>query len=370
MRNLNYGSDVSNFILNINQNVQNILNLLGREHTQEELANEIQATQPIISMYKKGKREIDLRFFVYLNTKFGFSLDQLINSILTESEIRMHLQGHGSINVPFSEDRSRELIDIRKYTGLYFAYYFFNGDTAFDGKAGDNLLDYGLIDIYEGDSPSPYKLEARAIMGIHNPDNLMEIYLNIHKLDSENREKFLQDFSVTGAKHIYRGNLNLSPEYNKYFSINLVRGLDTALMLFQRPTLNDRNNYLGGLGTINSVSRKRSLPCVQYIALSKNSLNSASSEEIASYLYMGKSNPLPFNAHEIYVFIDKLYRAVNLNPEQSSVIIEPYLTHTISNIISEQSLRFHQIDEEDRKFYELIKTYLPKKEKHHVHHEQ
>ena len=106
------------------------------------------------------------------------------------------------------------------------------------------------------------------------------------------------------------------------------------------------------------------------IALSKNSLNSASPEEIASYLYMGKSNPLPFNAHEIYTFIDKLYRALNLDPEQSSVIIEPYLTHTIGNIISKQSLRFHQIDEEDRKFYELIKTYLPKKEKHHVHHEQ
>jgi predicted transcriptional regulator len=369
MKNRDFESNISNCIHNMNQNAQNILKL-DKKHTQEEHANEIQATQPIISMYKNGKRDIDLRFFVYLHTEFGFSLDQLINSILTESEIMMHLQSSGSVAVPSSEDRSREFIDIRKYTGLYFAYYFFNGDATFDGKAGDNLLDYGLIDIYEGAPPSPYKLEARAIMGIHDPDSLTEIYLNVHKLASENREKFLQDFSVNGAKHIYRGNLTLPPEHNNYFSINLVRGLDNASMLFQRPTLNDRNDYLGGLGTINSISKKRSLPCVQYIALSKNSLNSASPEEIASYLYMGKANPLPFNAHEIYTFIDKLYRTLNLGPEQSSVIIEPYLTHTIGNIISEQSLRFHQIDEEDRKFYELIKTYLPKKEKHHVHHEQ
>lgn len=369
MKNSNYGSDVIDCIQNINKNAQKILKL-DKKHTQEELANKIQAAQPIISMYKNGRREIDLRFFVYLHTEFGFSLDQLITSILTDSEISKHLQGYGSGSDPASPDLSKEFIDIRKYTGLYFAYYFFNGDATFDGKAGDNLLDYGLIDIYEGDPPSPYKLEARAIMGIHDPDSLMEIYFKIYKLDSEQREKFLQDFSITGAKHIYRGNLSLPPEHNNYFSINLVRGLDNAFMLFQRPTLNDRNDYLGGLGTINSISKKRSLPCVQYIALSKNSLNSASPEEIASYLYMGKSNPLPFNAHEIYTFIDKLYRAVNLDPEQSSVIIEPYLTHTISNIISEQCLRFHQIDEEDRKFYELIKTYLPKKEKHHVHQQQ
>lgn len=220
MKNTKYGSDVLNYIHNINQNAQTILNLLGRKHTQEELANEIQTTQPMISMYKHGKREIDLPFFIYLHTKLGFSLDQLKNTILTESEVAMHLQSYSSATAQASPDRSKEFIDVRKYTGLYFAYYFFNGDVTFDGKAGDNLLDYGLIDIYEGDSPSPYKLEARAIMGIHDSDSLMEIYLNIHKLDSDKREEFLQVFSVTGAKHIYRGTLNLPPEHNNYFSIN------------------------------------------------------------------------------------------------------------------------------------------------------
>ena len=123
MKNRDFESNISNCIHNMNQNAQNILKL-DKKHTQEEHANEIQATQPIISMYKNGKRDIDLRFFVYLHTEFGFSLDQLINSILTESEIMMHLQSSGSVAVPPSEDRSREFIDIRKYTGLYFAYYY------------------------------------------------------------------------------------------------------------------------------------------------------------------------------------------------------------------------------------------------------
>lgn len=369
MENIIYGSDISNYIFNINQNVQNILNSLTKIYTQKELANEIQVTQPIISMYKNGKRKIDLHFFLYLHTKFGFSLEQLKNTILTESEITTQLQGYYPSAVPVSPDLSKELIDIRKYTGLYFAYYFFNGNVIFDEKVSDNFLDYGLIDIYESDPPSPYKLKARAIMGIHEPDNLMDIYLSIHKLSPDKREEFLQSFSVNGAKHIYRGTLSFPPEHNNYFSINLVRGLDNAFMLFQRPTLNDRTDYLGGLGTINSISKKRSLPCVQYIALSKNNLNSVSPEEIASYLYMRKSNPSLFNVHGIYTFIDKLYRATDFNQEQSSVIIESYLNHAISNIISEQSLRFHQIDEEDRRFYELIKTYLPKKEKHHDRYE-
>lgn len=349
----------------IRENTKNILSyLLKRSRlgiTQENIAKELHCTQPTISKYTSGKETPRLDFLLYLNKKYHFSLDLLISRVLTENDIILNLrQESQGISFP------KEYDDLKKYCGLYFTYYFFNGDPVFDGKAGDNLLDYGLIDIYECDSPSAYELEARAIMGIHSQNELIHLHKQILGNSNKGIPSIMEEsFSQLSSKHLYKGKLHFPEESKSYFSISLSRGGDDAFLLFHRPSLESRTRYLGGLGTINSISKKRFLPCIQNIALSINNLSSVPPEEIASYLHMTESHLPDIDAHSIFHFIDKLYHIADLRSDDLSTIFENFLQHRVNHFLSEQILRFHQIDKEDRNWYELIKTFLAK-ETHHA----
>lgn len=352
----------------IRENTKNILAYLldrnGLGKTQEDIAKESHCTQPTISKYTGGKETPRLDFLLYLNKKYHFSLDLLISKVLTQRDISHNLQQE-SQGTPLP----KEYDDLKKYCGLYFAYYFFNGDPVFNGKAGDNLLDYGLIEIYEPDPPSAYELETRALMGMHIQDDLIplhrQIFGNSNKGIPPKEEESPAQFY---AKHIYKGKLHFPKDSKSYFSISLSRDGDDAFLLFHRPSLENRTKYLGGLGTINSISKKRFLPCIQNIALSINNLSSVPPEEIASHLHMTETHFPDIDARSIFHFIDKLYHIADLGSDDLSVIFELFLQHKVNHFLSEQILRFHQIDKEDRNWYEFIKTFLAK-EAHHVREE-
>ena len=118
--------------------------------------------------------------------------------------------------------------------------------------------------------------------------------------------------------------------------------------------------YLGGLGTVNSISRGREhVPCVQYIIMSNIILNLPDGE-IYNLLSLDITEVnIKNEVNELITLFKKLYLSgteSGLNEYQQKHIIEDSIKTIISNTIDSNMFRFAKVSNmEDDNYYRLIK---------------
>lgn len=352
----------TNDILTIAQN--NIrLFLSSPKINQAELSRELDINASQISKMKSDKYAFspNFRLLYHLETKYHLSVQVLTSHIFTEEEMNTYIEAADN---PSSKPQkiSHEL---DKYVNNYYAFYFFNGEDLSSGTMLEQALDYGLISVFKSNVSFRQELTVRAIMGIRNR-NLIQSYKE--KFDSMTPQQ-IADFcnNQIDIKHRYTGKLSLALENNGYISINLYHDCDTAQIILPRPHLFSRGAYLGGLGTLNSISKRKFQPCLQCIALSSTDISSVSPEEIAQHLYMKPDNYTASGTYSLSDFIDSLYKNQSkyLNPEYIPGIVDAAIKSHIEKTIFSSQFRYFQIKEEDRSWYNLIKNYLPKERNPH-----
>lgn len=334
--------------------VQNVKNILGYENfNQKAFAQEANLSASSISKIKNGKNAPSLHLLLYLGKKYRLTIDALKDHVFTPEELAAYLDEGKHVH-----KHEQELLGLNKYIGNYFAYYFFNGDISNRKPTLEDALDYGLICMHPGRKPVENELEVHAVMGIQDRAKIRAMKVELDNSEPDDWQEYFSNH--TGDKHYYQGKLLLSPDTPRCTILDLHHYNDYAQILFVRPSLAHRHAYLGGLGTLNSLSKGTPIPCIQSIAIAKVDMDMVSSEEIAGHLFLSSPSAHTLKVHSMFNFIDKLYRDMNLEPDHLSVIIESYIQRNLEALSQEQQFKFYQAGLKDTEWYNLLKHQIKK----------
>ena len=318
-------------------NFQSNLRVLANNYTQKYIAEKTGFSQSSINNYLTKNSEPSIQFLIALNSAFNISIDDFLFGDISKSEV---------------DDTVYD-----KYLGNYLVYYFNN--SYYKGEVHNNYkntLSYGVISVVR--------------------ENLkIKVYAEFTKerKDAINILKKLNSFDDIGVisyykkqENIYKGYINVNEE-NIFINISNFKINDSALFVFNNPP--SVKKYLGGLGTVNSISRGREhVPCVQYILLSQTAL-SLTDGEIYNLLSLEVPDlNIKNELNELVELIKTLYIAptkTGLNEHQQKRILEDSITNIISSQIDANMFRFAKVTNmEDDNYYRILKEssddWLPK----------
>ena len=251
----------------ISSNIQQLI--AQNKMTQKEFAKKMKIAPSTVSDYCKGTRIPNVEFFITLKNFFDISIDDFltksINPAATAFTNKKNLMDQGL------------LIAYGKYCGMYYVYYF---DTSkYKGKNDQNpeeALQYGIVYIYL--NPSSLDLpeySCAAVLGIKDMEKAVFIRKTLESL--EKPSKIIDYIEKNYPATAYFGDFELTRDH-AFLSISH-ENTDKALIILHRVD-NNKPNYSGGIGTINSVCKGRErMPVIQFLGLSRHRLK-MSVEEI------------------------------------------------------------------------------------------
>ena len=214
--------------------------------TQKDLADMLCVAPASMTDYCKGRRILGTEHLVTLKKYFDISIDDFLTKSITPAAVAIPQRSTG-----FDKEKMETY---HKYCASYFMYYF---DTS-KSKGRDllppkNSLLYGVLYIYE----NPTSLEVpefscAAILGIGNRDEVTRVKTELDRMGDP--EKVIDYIGRGYESMAYYGDFTLS-QFHAFVSISHA-STDKALLIFHRID-NNKPEYIGGIGTINSVSKGR-----------------------------------------------------------------------------------------------------------------
>lgn len=308
------------------------LKRMSNKYTQKYIADKTGFSQSSINNYLTKNSEPSIQFLIALKDAFGIEIDDFLFSNYENEEI---------------EARDR-------YIGNYLVYYYNN--SAYKGEIHTNFkntLNYGVLSIIKKSEidknvivyGSFYKDRADAIKTLKVANDKFN-YDDIYKLHSN-------------SKNFYEGGIHANLN-NLFLSLSSKNKDDEVYFIFNNPPSNAE--YIGGLGTINSVCRGREHnPCVQYAIISRKLINRPDGE-IYNSLSLGYTD-VNFDTPvseliELFkrLYVDKNELSSNLTNEQKESIIENKLKYYFNEIVDANMFRFAKItNHEDDVVYRILK---------------
>ena len=313
-------------------NLKQLCNL----YSQKQVANSTNFSASSIANYLNGKSQPSAQFLLALKKAYKIDIDQF----LTEK-------------IKFENVNNEMNYENKKFLGNYIVYYY--NSSAYKGKVGSynyDILTFGLISVVNSVDYTINKgLKTYGLFMLKRSDaeNFLK-QLNEFDGDINKIEEFYKQFA-----NYYYGNLEQNPTQ---FFISLKNNNDKSMIILNNSPSN--KNYIGGLGTVNSISRGREhVPCVQYILLSRISLKIPDGE-IYNLLSLGISEfNIKNEVNELLDLFKKLYINQNedgLSDYQKKKILEDSLQNIILDCIDANMFRFAKVSNmEDDNYYRLIK---------------
>lgn len=331
---------------------ENLKKLIARNKlTQKDLAAKLGVTATSMSDYCKGRRLPSVEFFVALKKLYGISIDDFLTLSITVQE---NTSPDAAI-----ETAHNALTTYRKYCGMYYVYYF---DTSkLKGRdtqpPRDSLL-YGILYIYE--TPSYLSLphySCAAILGIRERDNATVLKDRLETLHQPST--ILEYIEKEYANTAYYGDFELSQEH-AFMSLSHA-SMDKALLILHRVD-NNKENYTGGIGTINSISKGRErMPVIQFIGLSRRPV-SLSEEEIHHKLLLNYPTFSADTETEEMIktfktlYVDEGSPRQQFSDYQKSIVVQSTLERCIRKSLQRNMFRYGKISErDDDDWYHCIK---------------
>lgn len=305
-------------------------------YTQKDVAEKTGFSASSIANYLSGKSMPSIIFLLQLKKAYKIDIDQFLVSEIDKN----------SLNISNNENYT-------KFIGNYIVYYY--NSSAYKGKVGSynyDILTFGIISVVNDvDFSSPRGLKSYGLFMV--PREKAEEYLktlNSYDGDIQKINEFYTQF-----ENFYWGNLE---QNQTQIFVSLKNNNDKCLIILNNPPSNKK--YIGGLGTVNSISRGREhVPCIQYIIFSSIAFNIPDGE-----IY----NLLALDIAEVNVkneitdlinLIKRLYLSPTksgLNEFQQKRIVEDSVQNIISDAVDSNMFRFAKVSNmEDDNYYRLIK---------------
>lgn len=330
--------------------------------SQKKLAEQTGIAPASMTDYCNGKRLPSLAFLYTLKEKYGISIDDFvtksIHPVIQPAARSGPLPEGADPAVPEGGVGRLQRETCRKYCGTFFTYYF---DTSkYKGRdtlVPEDSLMYGIFHIYE--NPSVFatpEYSCAAILGIRNPETLLQLKEKIESLpDSSSIVDYIGTNHPAAA---YYGDFELSQEH-AFLNIRHAN-TDRALVILHRVD-NNKPDYTGGIGTINSISKGRErMPVVQFIGFSRKPL-SLSAEEIEHSLLL---NYPVFSAEKETGDLLRTFQNLYMDDENThsftelhkALIIRSTLERLIAKSLKRNIFRYGKISErDDDEWYHMIK---------------
>lgn len=346
-------------------NLRNLIARLGL--TPEKLAERVHVDSSEVIDYCEGKTMPSASFLLALKDKFEISIDDFISRTDTPEEIYLEiLKNHDSITAGSENYRalyeSEDPEEIRRLCGSYFVYYL---DTEnYKGKdinPADVALNYGILTIREAVTVTG-KLDFDCIAFLGRKDRKMVRELK-EKFDSKPYARDLIAYLMEEdyGKYIYYGRVSASKDHY-YISMAHERE-DRLSIILHRPNTR-KPEYIGGIGTVNSVSRGRQhMPTVQFMGLSRYSLN-LSEEDIHHAMLLNYPN---YHAGPESDEMIRTFKNLYMNDEntgfmftdtQRELLIQSNLERIIKESLTRNLMRYAKVSEvDDDDWYHIIKYY-------------
>ncbi|MBQ8330237.1 MAG: helix-turn-helix transcriptional regulator [Lachnospiraceae bacterium] len=323
--------------------------------TQKDLADILCVAPASMTDYCKGRRTLGTEHLLVLKKHFDISIDDFLTKSITPPAVTV---------VPRSTVIDKEKMETyHKYCAAYYMYYF---DTS-KSKGRDLLppkqsLHYGILYIYE----NPTSLDepefcCAAVLGISKREDVTRIK---EKLDEmKDPERVIDHIGKNYDSMAYYGDFSLT-QYHAFVSINHA-STDKALLIFHRVD-NNKPEYIGGFGTINSVSKGREhTPVIQFIGISRYPL-SLSEEEIHYKLLLDYPTfeADPEMVDEMIMNFKALYADPNgaiyeqFSEYQKAVMVRSTLERFVKKSLERNMFRYGKISgaTDDDQWYHAIKA--------------
>ena len=293
--------------------------------TQIQFAKSLEISNASVSNYLKGVSEPTLSFFYKVKNKYNVSVDWFLS------------ENNENIN------KNVKNADISRFIGNFMLYFY--DSASYIGSVVNktkNPLRYGVLSIFYDET-----LKTRALFFNHEDQAI-------------NTKKYLDcctDIEVisyfNSNENTYEGDCDIS---STQLFIKLKNFNDNTLIILNNPP--SKKTYIGGLGTVNSVSRGREhMPCIQFILLSRNLLN-LSEGEIYNLLSVDVPNlNLEFESEKLVNLFKSLYLENNsLEDYQKRKIFENSLESAVSYVIEANVFRYAKVSgREDDYYYNILR---------------
>ncbi len=264
------------------------------------------------------------------------------------------------------------------FIGNYLCYYNDQSDLADRfGKKRRRELRYGVLSIFDDVNGVTAKRTMRVAATFFKEENRQMAIDLKNELDTINFNNMTDErFSgnrternnsiiakMSACSGIYKGELTFSDHF-AFIDIISEAYSDKALMILYIPPKNNQTNYIGGIGTLTSVSHGRNhTPSAQKIILSKYEL-ACSDQDIAPYLNMAFPNfTQKDDGRAISNFCSKLYNGEikGLDENDKIVVIQNRINKINEDYIRDNLCCSSTVSEmEDAKVYQLILASMKK----------
>lgn len=321
----------------------NISKLLEKHDiTQKDLADRLGISAPSLNDYIKGKTLPPLGFFVSLRNLYDISIDDFLTKTINPDD-------YTKPAMPSKADLELQSY-YKKYLGSYFMYYFDTSNyKGNDRQTPKESLYYGVLYIYESPSKvSKSTYDCVSIMGFENRKDAAKVKKEIDAC------KTVEDAISTASKNyssgLYIGDFEIEGDY---VYLSMTHGTsDRALAIFNKVNSN-KGKYVGGIGTINSVSKGREkTPTVQYLGLSRKPIVQ-SEEEIHHNLLLGYPT---FNVEKEAKELVQIFKNLYLNNHseenelsdlQKTITIRANMERYITACLENNVFRYGKVSSRD-----------------------
>ena len=317
--------------------------------TQKKLADKLDVAPASMTEYCNGRALPSVRFFVLLKELYNINIDEFL------------MTGAPASNDEASSDArpaSETLSTYEKYCGLYIVYYFDTGRyKGRDTQSPKESVTFGLLYIYKSMSSLGIpEYKCAALLGIKDREGAETLRTAMEGYKTDEVINVMDGYE---SGSFYHGSLEMSQDH---VFINLEHGKTDKAYLIVHRVENNKGNYIGGIGTVNSISKGRErAPVVQYMGLSRNKL-SMSVEEIHHCLLLGTPN---VNAEAETEELIRTFKALYMDPGetlnefteyQKTVMVRSMLERYIRKSLERNMFRYGKVSvNDDDEWYQAIK---------------
>lgn len=305
---------------------------LSNKYSQRKIAGDTGVSAASINNYLSDSSTPSLSFLMKLKTAYNINIDDFLFS-----------------DIDFNASKTKKNAD--KFIGNYMIYYY--DSSAYKGRIStlsDTTLGYGVLSVkYKSGEVDPI---VKAVF-MRSRAETKQLFASLEK----DGEKVLEK-----EDNLYIGKLDLT---GKHFFINLqsADGTDHTSFIFNNPPI--LHNYLGGIGTANSVSRGReNMPCVQYTIISKKPINAPDGMIYNTLLLNTPQLDVKSEANSLInlftnLFVSSEKSGEKLSEYQKHKIIEDSLKNIITDMIEQNMFRFGKISNmEDDECYRILREHI------------
>lgn len=311
------------------------LRRLAEEYSQKKIAEDTKVSPASINNYINKDSEPSIYFLMALKKAYGINIDDFLFKPLSGAT--------KAIERNEANDR---------FIGNYMIYHY--DTSAYKGRVSNfakNTLSYGVLSVFEDDE------EGLVVKSLFFT-NRREAEKLLNKLNTYEFKQDLINFYTEQEKHKYEGHLVYSNTQIFMYLVNYDKN-DRSLMIFNNPP--STKEYIGGIGTVNSVSRGREhMPCIQFILISRNILSIPDGE---IYNLLALDDPdinLEVETNELIKLFKNLYSdnefANSLSEDNKKLLIKDSITNMMADSLEANAFRYSKISSiDDDKYYRVIK---------------